>query len=180
MGGDPQRILCMGVTGSGKSTLAGELGRILNLPVHLVDEEIGWLPGWVNRSPAEQKRLALATAATEQWVFDSAYGPYRAEVSSFAELIVCLDYPRLVSLRRLMSRSIRRVLRREPVCNGNYETWRRFLGRESIVRWHFKSFPAKRRQMRELEERFGPERVMRFSSPRQTQRWLASLEASHL
>ena len=59
---DPQRILCMGVTGSGKSTLAAEIGRITGLPVHYVDGN-GWLPGWVNRSVAEQKRLALATAA---------------------------------------------------------------------------------------------------------------------
>ena len=180
MDGAPQRILCLGVTGSGKSTLAGELGRITGLPVHYVDEEIGWLPGWKNRSPAEQKRLAMATATTERWVFDSAYGPYRAELASRAELIVCLDYPRLVSLRRLVFRSVRRVLLREPVCNGNHETWGRFLGGDSLVRWHFKSFPAKRRQMRELEERLGPERVLRFSSPRQTRRWLASLEASHL
>ena len=44
-----------GVTGSGKSTAAVALGRALVLPVHLVDEEFGWLPGWVQR-PAEEQR----------------------------------------------------------------------------------------------------------------------------
>ena len=35
------RILVYGVTGSGKSTAALSLGEILELPVHLVDEEFG-------------------------------------------------------------------------------------------------------------------------------------------
>ncbi|MGL3804817.1 adenylate kinase [Paeniglutamicibacter sp. R2-26] len=180
MGGVPQRILCMGATGSGKSTLARELGRITGIPVHYVDEEFGWLPGWVNRGVAEQKRLALETAAAERWIFDSAYGSYRAEVSACAELVLCLDYPRWVSLRRLLFRSVRRVATREQVCNGNLEIWGRLLGRDSIVRWHFTSFSAKRRHMRELEKRLGPERVLRFSRPRHAERWLASVEASHL
>lgn len=62
-GQDIRKVLCLGVTGSGKSTLAGELGRILGLPVHYVDEEIGWLPGWRSRPGSEQRELALRIAA---------------------------------------------------------------------------------------------------------------------
>lgn len=36
-----QRILIHGVSGSGKSTAAIILGRVLRIPVTLVDEEIG-------------------------------------------------------------------------------------------------------------------------------------------
>lgn len=180
MGSGPRRILCLGVTGSGKSTLAGQLGRILELPVHYVDDEIGWLPGWVNRGTEEQKRMAMAFADADSWVFDSAYGSYRDRICAQAELVVCLDYPRATSLGRLLGRSVRRVLTREQVCNGNRETWGRLLGKESIIRWHFKSFAAKRRQMRELEQMLGPVRVNRLSHPKQTKRWLASLEANHL
>lgn len=176
----PSRILCLGVTGSGKSTLAGGIGSALRLPVHLVDEEFGWLPGWVSRETEEQKRLALTAAAGDSWVFDSAYGFYRAEIIERAELIICLDYPRVFSLARLLRRTIRRTIFKEPMCNGNYESWGRMLGRESILRWHFETFSNKRRQMRALEKELGSARVLRFSSARETQRWLASLEASHL
>lgn len=175
----PRRVLCLGVTGSGKSTLASAIGSALALPVHLVDEEFGWLPGWVSRDPSEQRELALAAVANDSWVFYSAYGFYRQEIIERAELIVCLDYPRLLSLARLSSRTIRRVLLKEPVCNGNFETWGRMLGRESILRWHFITFSTKRRQMRALEKELDSTRVVRFSSARETQRWLASL-ASHL
>ncbi|MBV1778200.1 adenylate kinase [Paeniglutamicibacter sp. ABSL32-1] len=173
----PERILCHGVTGSGKSTLARDLGRILQIPVHYVDEEIGWLPGWVQRDPEEQKALALEAAAAPRWIFDSAYGHYRQDIIERCDLIVCLDYPRAVSLFRLLLRTATRIRHREPVCNGNFETWGRVLDRDSIVLWHFKTFGAKRRNMRELVDALGPERVRRFSSPRETERWLAGLEA---
>lgn len=175
--GTPERILCHGVTGSGKSTLARELGRILRIPVHYVDDEVGWLPGWVQRDPAEQKALALEAAATPQWIFDSAYGHYRQDIIERSDLVVCLDYPRALSLFRLLVRTVKRIRHREPVCNGNVETWGRTLDRDSIVLWHFKSFGPRRRKMRELESTLGPGRVKRFSSPRETRRWLAELEA---
>lgn len=42
--GRARRVLIHGATGSGKSTAAARIGRILDLPVHLADEEIGFLP----------------------------------------------------------------------------------------------------------------------------------------
>ena len=177
--GFPRRILCLGVTGSGKSTLAGAIGSALEIPVHLVDEEFGWLPGWLGRDVDEQIRLASAAAADDSWVFDSAYGVYRAGIVERAQLIICLDYPRWFSLARLLRRTIRRTVWQEPVCNGNYESWARMLGRDSILRWHFQTFSNKRLQLRALEKELGTERVVRFASARETQRWLASL-TSHL
>lgn len=173
-----QRILCHGVTGSGKSTLARELGSILHYPVHLVDDEFGWLPGWAQRDVTEQKALAVAAAAAPVWVFDSAYGPYRQDIVERSDLVICLDYPRAISLFRLLLRTVKRIMRRELVCNGNIETWKRTVGKKSILLWHFKSFAAKRRSMVELENRLGTDRVKRFVRPRDTKRWLAELAAS--
>jgi hypothetical protein len=35
------------------------------------------------------------------------------------------------------------VVTKEPVCNGNHESWGRLLGKESIILWHFRSFDHK-------------------------------------
>lgn len=172
------RVLIFGVTGSGKSTLAAQLGRHAGIPVCLADEEIGWLPGWVQRDPAEQRRMALERAAAPAWVFDSAYAHYREELAELADLIVCLDYPRLVSLGRLVRRSLRRAFCAEAVCNGNVETWGGLFSRDSILLWHARSFRGKRRQMRFLLATYGPDRVLLFRSPRQTTRWLRGVKAA--
>lgn len=137
------RVLIYGVTGSGKTTAADKIGEALGLPSHHVDDEIGWLPEWVERPGEDQRRLAAAMAAEERWVIDSAYGKWRDLVTTRAEYVVALDFPRLVSLGRLVRRGLRRVVTNEPTCNGNYESWGRLLGRESIIRWHFQSFARK-------------------------------------
>lgn len=142
-----RRVLFHGVTGSGKSTAALALGARLDLPVHLVDDEFGWLPGWTPRPKAEARGLAAAVAAQPEWVFDSAYSSFIDLVHPTSEVVIGLDYPRLVSLSRLLRRTLVRVVRRGPVCNGNVETLARTLDRDSIFVWHFRSFARKRRRL---------------------------------
>src|SRR3954452_17269065 len=90
----PHRILVYGVTWSGKTTLARQIGEITGLPWHSVDDEIGWLPGWVERARDEQRDLAAQIVSSEKWVLDTAYGRWRHVVLSRTLLIVALDYPR--------------------------------------------------------------------------------------
>jgi adenylate kinase family enzyme len=170
----PRRILVYGVTGSGKSTLAAELGRITGLPVHLVDDEIGWMPGWVEVGADEQRRRAAALAEHSEWILDSAYGRWRDLVLPRAELIVGLDYPRWLSLSRLLRRTVRRARDKQVVCNGNVETWRQAFSKESILVWHFRSFGRKRACMRAWAAD-PPADVVLLRSPREADRWLAGL-----
>lgn len=142
-----ERILLYGVTGSGKSTAALRLGQVLGLPVHLVDDEIGWLPGWTNRPDDEMRELAAKIAAEPRWILDSAYGTFRHIVLARTQVIVGLDYPRRLSLSRVTRRTARRVVTRESVCNGNTESVRQLFSRDSIVAWHFRSFAGKRDRM---------------------------------
>lgn len=173
----PRRVLVYGVTGSGKTTLAREIGETMGLPWHSMDDEIGWLPGWVERPRSEQRELASRLAASDSWVFDTAYAHWRDVVTARAELIVALDYPRIVSLGRLLRRTARRVIAREAVCNGNRESLRLVLSSDSIIVWHFRSFASKREQIAAWEHDPSAPQVLRLSSPQQTDEWLASLRA---
>lgn len=169
-----QRIVVYGVTGSGKSTAALRIGDRLGLPVTLIDE-LTWLPGWVAR-PVEEQRDAVATvAAGERWVIDSLYGSMLGLVLPRAELIVGLDYPRALSLWRLVRRTARRAATGEPACNGNRETWRRALGRDSIIRWHFRSWKRKRVRMRAWAHDPAMPPVLLFERPGQLDAWIAAL-----
>lgn len=171
----PSRVLFYGVTGSGKSSAACAYADRTGLPEFSADDDIGWLPGWRQPDTAEQRELAARIAGQDQWVLDSAYGVWRDLVIPRAELIVGLDYPRWLSLLRLVRRSLRRVIGREEVCNGNRETFGRLLASDSIIGWHFRSFTRKRRVMRELESSPGTAEVLIFRRPRELEAWLRCL-----
>lgn len=174
-----QRILVYGVTGSGKTALAQRISARTGIPWHSVDD-LTYEPGeeWVNVSDEEQRRRIEAICAAEQWVLDTAYSSWLDIPLARAELVVGLDFPRFVSLFRLTRRTIARSLDGRRVCNGNRESFRHALSRDSIILWHFKSFSSKRRRIRAWSsDRAAPE-VVRLTSPRQVEDWLAGFRPS--
>jgi adenylate kinase family enzyme len=164
-----------GVTGSGKSTLARGVAARLGLPLVEVDE-LTWEPGWVPVPDDVQRARITAVCAGDRWVLDHAYGKWLDVPLARADLVVGLDLPRLVSLTRLVRRTLSRLIRRTPVCNGNVETFQEiFLKGDSILLWHFKSFARKRARIRRwaADPAFPPLIVLR--SPAEVEKWLASL-----
>lgn len=160
-----------GVTGSGKTTLARRIGEATGLPWHEVDQ-LTWEPNWVMVPLDDQKRRIQAICQGDAWVLDTAYGKWLEIPLECAELIVALDYPRWVSLGRLLKRTIARARDGAPVCNGNRETWRVAFSRESIVVWHFKSFAHKRARIRKWAAE--GRNIVVHRSPQETDRWMTS------
>ena len=171
----PSRVLFYGVTGSGKSSAARAYAAASGLPEFSADDDIGWLPGWQQRTVEQQRQIAAEIAAHDRWVLDSAYGVWRDIVVPRAELVVALDYPRWLSLSRLLHRSLRRVMAKQPVCNGNVETLARLFAKDSIVYWHFNSFARKRRIFKEWQSNPDMPPVIAFRWPRDLDEWLAQV-----
>jgi adenylate kinase family enzyme len=176
-GAVPSRILFFGVTGAGKSSAARAYSARSGLPEFSADDDIGWLPRWQQRSAEEQRALAAAIAAQDRWVFDSAYAGWRDIVLSRAELVVALDYPRWLSLARLVRRSLRRSLTGQAICNGNTETLGRLFTKESIILWHFQSFRRKRRAIKAMQADPAMPPVVVFRRPRELKAWLSQVTA---
>ena len=170
----PDRVLVYGVTGSGKSTAALAIGARTGHPVTLADE-LTWLPGWVMVEQSVQREVFGEIVAGERWLVDTAYGAWLDLVLPRVELVVGLDYPRWLSLARLVRRTVSRAVTKQPMCNGNVETWRKAFARDSIIVWHFQSFARKRARMRAwAASPDGPE-VLLFRRPRDLEAWLESL-----
>jgi adenylate kinase family enzyme len=172
-----RRIVVYGVTGSGKSTLAEQISLATGIPWHPVDE-LTWRPGWVEVPKEEQRRLIQAICAEPEWILDAAYGSWLEIPLRRAEVVVALDYSRWFSLQRVVRRTLRRLVRHTPVCNGNYETLGRMLSpRDSIIGWHFRSFARKRSRMRTWAADPAGPAVLLLTSPRATRTFLAGFRS---
>ncbi len=108
-------------------------------------------------------------AGHERWVIDGTFQRRIGDfVTSRLDLIVWLDLPLAMVLVRLLRRSLRRVLLRKALWNGNVETWRdAFFGRDSVL------VGAVRRHRR--DRRTPPQHTLRLRSPAEIARWLATL-----
>ena len=121
-------------------------------------------------------RRAGEIAAQDAWVVDSLPTSGRTALLARADLVVALDLPRHVSLRRLIRRTARRIVTREEICNGNTETLRNVFGRESIIVWHFRSFAANRRDFHQLGADPTAPPLVVLRSATEVERWLAAID----
>ena len=95
-----------------------------------------------------------------------------------ADTLVWLDYPLPVVLGRLTRRTLRRVMTREVLWNGNRETWRgAFFSRDSLFLFLLRTYPRQRRDYPALvaQPQFAHLALVRLGSPREAARWLDAL-----
>ena len=168
----PRRVLVAGTSGAGKTTLARRLGVLLELP-HTELDALFHGPGWVPRPSFLADVQGLA--GTDAWVTEWQYGDARPVLAPRAELLVWLDLPRALVLRRVVVRTLDRRLHRRPLFNGNVEpsllTF--FTDPEHIVRWAWSSHPRTGRRVLELARERPDLPVVRLRSATQVDRWLA-------
>jgi hypothetical protein len=111
-------------------------------------------------------------AAPRGWVVDGNYDVKLGEtVVGAADVVVWLDLPLPVTLRRLWLRTLHRIRNRVELWGGNRETWRdQFASRHSIFVWAVHTHLRHRRQW---PARFGQDpRLVRLRSDAEARRWL--------
>lgn len=165
-----QRVVIFGAPGSGKSTLAQRLSAETGLP-------------WVERDSlgilgSDDYRSAVSdVVATDRWIFDGA--PYYVddEVYGRADTVIIFDFTKPVVLRRVLTRSLRLLLRRRR--EGAHHpaglwSWR---AADHPVRVAWTAHAARRREARALLARddMRGTTVITFRTPRDVDEWWRSL-----
>jgi adenylate kinase family enzyme len=163
---------------TGKTTLSRRLAQRLGVP-HVELDTLHHEPGW-QEAPAEvlQARVEAALAAApDGWVVDGNYhGKLGTSVLERADTVVFLDLPRRVALRRVLLRTLKRVVSREELWNGNRETLGNALSRNSIVWWVIRQHGSYRTKWDPRLAALERAQVVRLLSPREVAEFADSSE----
>jgi adenylate kinase family enzyme len=168
------RVVVLGTSGAGKSTLARGLAERRHLRYVELDR-LHHLPGW-RSAPTEEFRAKLDDLTQGgRWVTD---GNYIDQVSDLlwprAGTVIWLDLPLSTVLRRLTTRSVRRIVSRETLWNGNRENLGALFGRNSVLRWAVKGHRRHRKELppRLLALKSDGVDIVRLHSGREASDWL--------
>jgi adenylate kinase family enzyme len=139
-----RRISVVGCSGSGKTTTARAIADRLGLR-YLELDSIYHQPGWVPLSDHEFRRQVTEYVRAKHWVVDGNYqGQGVADIVwPLADTVVWLDPPRRTIMQRVIRRTLKRVITREELFNGNREPWSNLWNprpEKNIIMWSWTRF----------------------------------------
>ncbi len=145
-----KRVVVVGTSCSGKTTFAGKLANRLGIK-HVELDEIYWMKDWQGRPVDEFRRMVLQEAERDSWVIEGNYRKVRDILWNRADTLVWLNYPFSLVFYRAITRTLRRVFRKEVICGGNTESfYLAFLSPESIPRWVLKTYWKRKKEYSQL------------------------------
>jgi adenylate kinase family enzyme len=100
-----RRVAIIGSGGAGKSTLARQLGEITGLPVVHLDREF-WRPGWTETPKADWNERVEELANGHEWIIDGNFGGTMEIRLAAADMVVFLDFPRVLCTYRAIKRAV--------------------------------------------------------------------------
>jgi adenylate kinase family enzyme len=168
----PLRILVAGTSGSGKTTLAARIAAVVGAR-HTEIDALYHGPDWTPRDSFMDDVAAFTGQPT--WVTEWQYGMARPLLLRRADLLVWLDLPRSVVMRRVVRRTVQRRLARTVLWNGNLEpplsTF--FTDPDHIVRWAWRTHHESAERVAEAMGSRADLSVVRLTGQREVDRWLA-------
>lgn len=164
------KVIVVGTSGCGKTTLAGKLAKKFDLTDIELDE-LFWKPGWKTSSHEEfSQKIESKLSESSGWVIHGNYSKTRDLYWEKGTHLIWLDYSFFRIFYRVVTRTVRRVMKRETVCNGNREGFvQSFMSKDSIILWMLKTYKRRKRQYNDLirSDKVSHLKVLRFTRPSQ-------------
>ena len=164
-----RRVSIVGSAGAGTTTVGRRLAAGLDVPLVELDG-IFHQPEWTPLPRDEFRARVAEIVAADGWVVDGNYSAVQDLVWAAADTVVWLDPPRRVAMRRVTGRTVRRVVTRERLWNGNREPLTnlyRLDPEQNIVRWAWVTHPelVERYESMAADPAFAHLQVLRLRTP---------------
>jgi adenylate kinase family enzyme len=134
---DARRVVVRGTSGAGKTTLARRVAVTFAVP-HLELDGVFHQANWTPLDDASFAERVQTFAAQDGWVACGNYSQIAPILLARADTVVFLDLPRRTVMHRVVSRTLRRAIRREELWNGNKEPFSNFVHldpQRSVIAW---------------------------------------------
>ena len=125
--------MVIGATGSGKSTLARRLSNKLGLK-HIELDKLLFDKELERVSDTTFRKRVVSLSKKESWVCDGIFYNIADLLWPKADLILWVGAPLITIYRRVLLRSIYRIITRKTKPGGQRETFRTAFGKDGIVR----------------------------------------------
>jgi adenylate kinase family enzyme len=169
------RVSIVGSPGAGKTTFGRALAsRTGSRFVEL--DAIVHQPGWTTLPPDELRAAVECAVDSEAWVIDGSYDAVRDLLLERATTVVWLDFPRRLVMRRVIRRSVRRLMTRQELWNGNRARWRSLFGPDHAVRRTWSDHHRRRAELTACLAEHADLVVHRFAAPSAAREWLDAVD----
>lgn len=176
-----RRVSVIGCSGSGKSTTARAIADRLGLR-YLELDSIYHQRDWTPKPDSEFTAAVAEFTRAKHWVIDGNYTSHGVAdlVWPAADTVVWLDPPRRTVMWRVIRRTLRRVITREELWNGNREPWSNLWSlkpERNIIMWSWTRFHHYRMRYRQAQSdgTWDDLEVHRLRTPADVEAFLAGL-----
>lgn len=115
------KICVIGSPGSGKSTLACQLHQDLNIPLYHLDD-IQWIDDNTTISKEKFEVKLCNILQQNEWIIDGNYSDTLSLRLEKATLVIWLQAPRVICLKRVIQRVLKSKMGNNKVLGGNPRT----------------------------------------------------------
>jgi len=143
-----RRIIVTGTSCTGKTTLGEKLAAAFGMTQIDLDD-LHFLPNWVEKEDTVFiKEVNDTVDALDSWIVSGSYQTVLKDTLwQKATVIVWLDYPLNLILRRCFIRTFRRIVYKEKCCGENYESLSRMLFEENMFVWILKTYWKRKKRL---------------------------------